>query len=107
MRVRERKDASGLPSVRSRGRRAFLGRLAAAVAALSTSSVAPRSLSVDEHDSLRDQPFDDNWRFLRGETPGAEQPEFNDRSWRTLDLPHDWSIEDLPGNPLQPTAWTA
>jgi beta-galactosidase len=22
----------------------------------------------------------------------------NDAAWRQLDLPHDWSIEDLPGS---------
>ena len=44
----------------------------------------------------RDQRFDDGWRFLRGDAPGAELPEFNDASWRTLDLPHDFSVEDLP-----------
>src|SRR5690349_186487 len=26
------------------------------------------------------------------------QPGFNDRGWRTLDLPHDWAVE-LPFNP--------
>ena len=44
----------------------------------------------------RDQPFDDGWRFLRGDAPGAELPAFDDASWRTLDLPHDFSVEDLP-----------
>ena len=44
----------------------------------------------------RDQPFDDGWRFLRGDAPGAELPEFNDAPWRALDLPHDFSVEDLP-----------
>jgi len=28
---------------------------------------------------------------------GAENPDFDDSSWRKIDLPHDWSIEDLPG----------
>ncbi|MEI7828978.1 MAG: glycoside hydrolase family 2 TIM barrel-domain containing protein [Prolixibacteraceae bacterium] len=41
--------------------------------------------------------FDDNWRFLKGGMVGAEKPEFDDFAWRRLDLPHDWSIEDLPG----------
>lgn len=40
--------------------------------------------------------FDDNWKFYRGKTEGAEMPGFDDTKWRTLDLPHDWSIEDLP-----------
>ncbi|KAA6456022.1 DUF4982 domain-containing protein [Acidobacteria bacterium AB60] len=42
-------------------------------------------------------PFNDNWRFHRGDASGAESPSFDDSSWRTLDVPHDWSIEDLPG----------
>jgi hypothetical protein len=38
-------------------------------------------------------PFDSDWRFLKADAPGAEQPEFADAAWRTLDVPHDWSIE--------------
>jgi beta-galactosidase len=44
----------------------------------------------------RGQAFDDGWRFLRGDAPGAERPEFDDHGWRVLDLPHDFSVEDLP-----------
>ena len=44
----------------------------------------------------RDRAFDADWRFLRGDAPGAEQAAFDDSGWRTLDVPHDWSIEDLP-----------
>lgn len=40
--------------------------------------------------------FDTGWRFHRGEAAGAEAVEFDDGAWRTVDLPHDWSIEDLP-----------
>ena len=29
-------------------------------------------------------------------TPACAAAGFDDRAWRTLDLPHDWSIEDLP-----------
>jgi beta-galactosidase len=43
-----------------------------------------------------DRAFDSNWRFIRADVPGAERPEFNDSAWRILDVPHDWSIEDLP-----------
>ena len=50
-------------------------------------------------DGKRNQPFDDHWRFLRGDAQGAERPEFDDSSWRMLDLPHDFSIEDLPPRP--------
>ncbi|MEO6716109.1 MAG: glycoside hydrolase family 2 TIM barrel-domain containing protein [Novosphingobium sp.] len=44
----------------------------------------------------RDQPFNTKWRFLRGEAQGLERPGFDDRNWRVVDLPHDWSIEDVP-----------
>lgn len=37
--------------------------------------------------------FDRGWRFLKSDTPGAEAPAFDDSAWRTVDLPHDWSIE--------------
>ncbi|HQE35136.1 MAG TPA: glycoside hydrolase family 2 TIM barrel-domain containing protein [Flavobacterium alvei] len=37
--------------------------------------------------------FDANWQFTKGEIAGAEKPTFNDKAWRTLDVPHDWSIE--------------
>ncbi len=43
-----------------------------------------------------DMPFDDFWHFHRGDIADAEQSDFNDSDWRVLDLPHDWSIEDLP-----------
>ncbi|MBN1935587.1 MAG: DUF4982 domain-containing protein [Anaerolineae bacterium] len=37
--------------------------------------------------------FDQDWRFARGDLPGAEAAAFDDAGWRSLDLPHDWSIE--------------
>ncbi|NDW11400.1 glycoside hydrolase family 2 protein [Bacteroides sp. 214] len=39
--------------------------------------------------------FDNDWRFQLG-IQQAEQPTFNDASWRIIDLPHDWGIEHLP-----------
>lgn len=41
--------------------------------------------------------FDADWRFHRGGAQGADQADFDDSRWREVDLPHDWSIEDLPG----------
>jgi beta-galactosidase len=37
--------------------------------------------------------FDADWRFLKGNAAGAEQPNFPDATWRLLSVPHDWSIE--------------
>jgi len=41
--------------------------------------------------------FDADWKFHRGDLTGAEEADFDDALWRMLDLPHDWSIEDIPG----------
>jgi len=45
----------------------------------------------------RDQPFDNGWLFRRGEGAGQEVAALDESGWRTVDLPHDWSIEDVPG----------
>jgi beta-galactosidase len=37
--------------------------------------------------------FDFGWKFCKGDLPGAQMPEFSESDWRTLNLPHDWSIE--------------
>ena len=60
-----------------------------AVQAFTASSASPAKLK-------RENNFDRDWRFLKGDAPGAENAAFNDSAWRTLDLPHDWSLEDLP-----------
>jgi beta-galactosidase len=52
--------------------------------------------SIDYELSGRKIDFDYSWKFFRGDASGAQMVDFNDRSWRTLDVPHDWSIEDLP-----------
>lgn len=41
-------------------------------------------------------PFNLDWKFIRTDVAGAEQFEFDDSDWRVLNLPHDYSIEDLP-----------
>jgi beta-galactosidase len=50
--------------------------------------------------------FNVGWRFHRGGAQSAEMTWFDDSKWRTVDLPHDWSIEDLPGtqSPFDPDA---
>jgi len=40
--------------------------------------------------------FDEDWRFIKDDPEDAESPSFDDSIWRLIDLPHDWSIEDLP-----------
>jgi beta-galactosidase len=64
------------------------------------------SLGAYAQQEERVQLFDKGWRFHRGGALGADKPEFDDAQWRQVDLPHDWSIEDLPGtsSPFSPDA---
>ncbi|HZL78696.1 MAG TPA: glycoside hydrolase family 2 TIM barrel-domain containing protein, partial [Candidatus Limnocylindrales bacterium] len=39
------------------------------------------------------QDFDANWLFSKGDFASAMMPAFDDSGWRTLNVPHDWSIE--------------
>ena len=50
--------------------------------------------------------FDENWHFYKGAFYGAQNPLLDDSKWRLIDVPHDWSIEDLPGtnSPFQSNA---
>lgn len=59
-------------------------RLLFALACFSTVALAQSRVTLD---------FDSDWRFLKSDAPGAEKPDFPDNSWRTLNVPHDWSIE--------------
>ena len=43
--------------------------------------------------SERRTSFNTDWRFFKGEAVGAEQPQYDDSSWRVVRLPHDWAIE--------------
>ena len=55
-------------------------------------------MQITAQPSFSDQNlFDSGWRFHLGGAQGAENPQFDDSQWRKIDLPHDWSIEDLPG----------
>jgi beta-galactosidase len=53
------------------------------------------SLSARSNTSETRQHFlvDNNWKFIQSDIKDAEKPGFNDSNWRTLNLPHDWSIE--------------
>jgi beta-galactosidase len=48
--------------------------------------------------------FGKNWKFNLGDIQNGQESGLNDSQWRTLDLPHDWSIEgqfskDHPATP--------
>jgi len=46
----------------------------------------------------RNQSFDSGWKFMKGMEANAQDASFDDSSWRDVDVPHDWSIEDLSQN---------
>lgn len=50
------------------------------------------SLRISAQPASREN-FDANWKFHLGDIPGAENAGISDSDWRSLDLPHDWSIE--------------
>ena len=66
-------------------------RQAAGAAAL-VSALHAQNQPVTSAARIRES-FDFGWKFLKGDSPGAQQPEFSDSAWRAVDLPHDWSIE--------------
>ena len=43
--------------------------------------------------SVKNYNFDASWKFCLGDDSLASAAKYNDTKWRTLCLPHDWSIE--------------
>lgn len=71
----------GLAFVLSLGAYGDTGAPLAAVAANETNFERQRSRLTDD------------WSFAPGDIEGAAESAFDERGWRRLDLPHDWSIE--------------
>src|SRR5216117_3323723 len=67
----------------------LLHRVHRAVAALCALLLAPWPAAAQR----RTLDFDRGWRFHLGDVSGAQEATFDDAGWRTLDVPHDWSIE--------------
>jgi beta-galactosidase len=67
------------------------------VLAATLASFLPVSMNAANGNSPRQElAADAGWKFFLGDPRGAETPSFADASWRTVDLPHDWSIESKP-----------
>ncbi len=45
--------------------------------------------------------FDNDWKFILGDSAQMASVQYNDAHWRRLDVPHDWAIEGdfYAGNP--------
>ncbi len=70
-------------------------RVVAICAALTSPGTIPLNAAQPQTSRL-ELDADFGWRFLLGDPSGAEARQFADRSWRTVNLPHDWSIEGVP-----------
>jgi len=62
-----------------------------------TAAVLLLSMSPAAYAQRRETLFDAGWKFFKGDMNDGEKETLNDKDWRTIELPHDWSIEDLPG----------
>jgi beta-galactosidase len=110
----DRQGMSHLDNILKQTRRNFIGTASAAIGNLIAASpfnnlvrASVRSEAVDQDsfatgiESGSAFSFDHGWRFHEGPLTGAEMPAFDDRRWRTVDLPHDWSIESPPDSSAQ------
>jgi beta-galactosidase len=101
-------EAAG-PSRRQilRGAGAGLGAIALAPAlGLTGRPTDPRGRVTARVSGIRSWDFEQDWKFAlvnpegitdpTGAYANAQDPGFDDSGWRTLDVPHDWSIELAP-----------
>jgi beta-galactosidase len=64
---------------------------------LAMAGLLPAAMSAPKASAGRQElAADAGWKFLLGDANGAEAVSFADAWWRTVDLPHDWSIESKP-----------
>ncbi len=70
-------------------------RVVAICAALASLGTTPTNATPSQT-SRQVLDADSGWRFMLGDPSGAEARRFADGSWRTVNLPHDWSIEGVP-----------
>ncbi|MGJ8692511.1 MAG: glycoside hydrolase family 2 TIM barrel-domain containing protein [Thalassotalea sp.] len=72
------------------------GLLFSSIAFLTLANVAHASQLTTNYssDNLgQKESFNQGWLFAKDQQPNAEQTDFNDSSWRKVNLPHDWAIE--------------
>jgi beta-galactosidase len=62
------------------------------IASILAAGLSLATLQASESPRLR-LSMDQDWLFSLDNPSGAEVPEFNDSTWRNVDVPHDWSIE--------------
>ncbi len=63
---------------------------------LTLSLLLPAAISISAFAQRSQTLFDSSWKFYRGDVVNGDKQNIDDNNWRTVQLPHDWSIEDLP-----------
>lgn len=53
-------------------------------------------ISCAKQPGERKERFNEGWKFYLGQPNKAHLPDFEDKDWRTVSVPHDWSIEPVP-----------
>jgi beta-galactosidase len=98
MRKEEQDDDGPANGGVTRRQAMWLGAATAGMLAFEAGQAAadPAGEALTADGAARERSFDEGWRFFRGDVVGAQVPSFDHNAWRPLDLPHDWSIEDLP-----------
>lgn len=51
------------------------------------------TIEVNNLGEERSTLFNSGWKFFLGDSSSAQEVDFNDSDWRSVDLPHDYSIE--------------
>jgi beta-galactosidase len=56
-------------------------------------ALAPTLRATEAQTPRQELSADSNWKFLLGDPADGEKPSFDDSGWKSVDVPHDWSIE--------------
>ncbi len=59
------------------------------------------SASLSQANSRKQTDFNENWKFTKGNPENAATVNFDDSSWETVTVPHDWAISG-PFNEAEP-----
>ncbi|GAA0328473.1 glycoside hydrolase family 2 TIM barrel-domain containing protein [Sphingomonas oligophenolica] len=81
-----------LPVAGMRGMKAMLGHLKSARIAFALTAFLAAAMPA----AAEEQRLSQGWLFSRGDVGGAEAPALDDRGWKPVAVPHDWSIMDRP-----------
>lgn len=92
-----------LPVAGTRGVKAMLRYLKPARLAF---ALTPAFLAAAMPAAAEEQRLSQGWLFSRGDVGGAEAAALDDRDWKQVAVPHDWSIVDRPDGtgPFDPQA---